>query len=165
MLVVVQRRAIRPLFQMTAAIGRIADGELETEIPGVGRKDEIGHMAISVQVFKDSLLRNSALEAETASARARSEAERRDAMQQLADLFETNGRHHRRRGGFRRPAQGPRRRCSRRDADDTRRPHEHRCRCGRAGGANVNVVASSAEELGSSVQEIRRQCSRRRTCP
>ena len=156
-LVVVQRRAIRPLFQMTAAIGRIADGELETEIPGVGRKDEIGHMASSVQVFKDSLLRNSALEAETAAARARSEAERRDAMQQLADLFETNV------GGIIGAvgASADQLKASAQvlsqSADDTAGRSNTVAAAAEQAAANVNVVASSAEELGSSVQEIRRQ--------
>lgn len=45
------------LLSMTTAMKSLAEGNLDQEIPGRTRKDEIGAMAQAVQVFKDSMLR------------------------------------------------------------------------------------------------------------
>ncbi len=45
-----------PIQAMTAAMRRLADRDLSTEIVGLGRKDEIGSMAGAVEVFKDSMI-------------------------------------------------------------------------------------------------------------
>ncbi|TGD97593.1 MCP four helix bundle domain-containing protein, partial [Methylobacterium nonmethylotrophicum] len=60
----------RPIARMTDAMGRLARHDLAVEVPGAGRRDEIGAMAAAVQVFKDGLIRAKALEEETALARA-----------------------------------------------------------------------------------------------
>ena len=65
-----------PLGRMTAAMRRLANQELETEVPGVGRGDEIGAMADAVQVFKANGLKSVASEAEATAARAAAEASR-----------------------------------------------------------------------------------------
>ncbi len=58
-------RAISPpLSEMTSAMQSLAHGELETEVPGTERNDEIGEMAGAVQVFKDNAIRNKEMEAE-----------------------------------------------------------------------------------------------------
>ncbi|GAB3117624.1 methyl-accepting chemotaxis protein [Novispirillum itersonii] len=46
------RLVARPLRSMTAAMRRLADGHLETEIPCLTRRDEIGAMADAVGVFR-----------------------------------------------------------------------------------------------------------------
>ena len=46
----------RPVVRMCAAMRALAGGDKAVEIPGVGRKDEIGQMADTVQVFKDSMI-------------------------------------------------------------------------------------------------------------
>ncbi len=43
----------KPISRMTESMLRIAEGDLDAPIEGVGRKDEIGEMAKAVQVFKD----------------------------------------------------------------------------------------------------------------
>ncbi len=48
---------------------RLAANDLQVEIPGVGRGDEIGGMAAAVQVFKDSMIRRIALEMEAIRSR------------------------------------------------------------------------------------------------
>jgi len=53
-----------PLNDMTSAMKLLADGDLEIEVPGTTRHDEIGEMAGAVQVFKDNAIRNKKLEAE-----------------------------------------------------------------------------------------------------
>ncbi|HYZ64313.1 MAG TPA: HAMP domain-containing methyl-accepting chemotaxis protein [Acetobacteraceae bacterium] len=77
-----------PIVAMTGAMRRLADRDLEVEVPGVGRGDEIGAMAGAVQVFKDNALHAQALEREQAEARERRAAEdervRREAEQAAA---------------------------------------------------------------------------------
>ncbi len=59
----VARSITRPIVAMTGAMGILAEGNLETEVPAQGRKDEIGGMAAAVQVFKDNMIRNKAMQA------------------------------------------------------------------------------------------------------
>ena len=77
-----------PIGRMTGAMGRLADNDLEAEIPGRDMGNEIGKMAAAVQVFKDNAIKTRELEAEQAAAKERAEKERRDAMMALADNFE-----------------------------------------------------------------------------
>ncbi|HFA59934.1 MAG TPA: methyl-accepting chemotaxis protein, partial [Rhodospirillales bacterium] len=41
-----------PITRMTAAMRGLAEGNLEVEVPGLGRRDEIGAMAKALEVFK-----------------------------------------------------------------------------------------------------------------
>lgn len=66
----------RPLARMTDYMGLLAKGELETEVPFVGRADEVGSMAQAVDVFRASALRNIDLEREADENRAIAEQER-----------------------------------------------------------------------------------------
>ena len=45
-------RIARPILSMTEAMRRLAAGELDLRIPGVGRSDEIGEIARAVETFK-----------------------------------------------------------------------------------------------------------------
>ncbi len=82
------RSITRPLGQLGARMQSLAEGELDAEIPGVGRKDEIGAMAATVGVFKENALRVRDLEQAEAAAQQRAANERRTAMHSLADDFE-----------------------------------------------------------------------------
>jgi methyl-accepting chemotaxis protein len=55
-----------PVASMTEVMRRLADHDTSVEIPGVGRRDEIGAMADAVQVFKDNAIERVRLEAEAA---------------------------------------------------------------------------------------------------
>jgi methyl-accepting chemotaxis protein len=84
----VAKGVIQPIVRMTVAMQRLAGGELESEIPSLGRKDEVGAMASALQVFKENALRVKEMEvAQTSSAR-KSEEARKAAMQQVAAGFE-----------------------------------------------------------------------------
>jgi methyl-accepting chemotaxis protein len=72
---------------MTAAMTQLAQGELAVEIPGIARRDEIGEMAQSVQVFKDNALETERLRKEQQAAEQRAQAEKQQAMNALADKF------------------------------------------------------------------------------
>ena len=60
-----------PVRSMTEAMKRLAEGDLEVEIPAQGRRDEIGTMAAAVQVFKEHALEVRRLEKEQAESEAR----------------------------------------------------------------------------------------------
>lgn len=46
-----------PVVGMTSAMARLADGQLEVAVPGLGRADEIGAMAKAMQTFKEAAQR------------------------------------------------------------------------------------------------------------
>jgi PAS domain S-box-containing protein len=53
-----------PVRRMTNAMSALAKGDTRVQVPGVGRKDEIGAMAAAVQFFRDGIVdRNRAQEA------------------------------------------------------------------------------------------------------
>ncbi|HWK68608.1 MAG TPA: methyl-accepting chemotaxis protein, partial [Rhizobiaceae bacterium] len=70
------RMIARPIDRLTAAMGKLAAGDNDTEIPAIGRRDEIGQMAAAVQVFKEAQIAKVRLEAEAVDSRAATEAER-----------------------------------------------------------------------------------------
>ncbi|MDQ0455211.1 methyl-accepting chemotaxis protein [Rhizobium paknamense] len=67
---------VRPISAMTRAMHGLAEGDTSVSVPGNGRKDELGAMAAALQVFKDGILRNRALEADAARQREEAEAEK-----------------------------------------------------------------------------------------
>ena len=79
----------RGLLQLTAAVKRLAAGDLAVAVPARGRQDEIGVMAGAFQVFKESMSRNLLLEDRSARAHESSELHRRSTMQALATEMET----------------------------------------------------------------------------
>ena len=72
----------RPLSRLILAMRRVASGELETEIDGTDRGDEIGAMARALGIFKSNATEKLHFENEAAENRRRAEAERRLADQQ-----------------------------------------------------------------------------------
>ena len=72
------RIIVRPIVGMTAAMGRLANGEHDVEVPAVGRGDEIGRMADAVLVFKQAGIEKLRLAGETE--RIRGDAERQRLM-------------------------------------------------------------------------------------
>src|SRR5437764_43181 len=82
------RSIAKPLGQLGARMQALADGKLDGEIPGLGRGDEIGAMAATVQIFKDNAVRIRGLERAEAETQARAAVERRTAMENIAGDFE-----------------------------------------------------------------------------
>ena len=58
------RRVVRPLVGMTAAITRLAHGDRDTEVPARGRRDEIGEMAGALETLRRNAIEAARLEAE-----------------------------------------------------------------------------------------------------
>ena len=76
------------LQRMTGAMKDLAGGKLDVEVPGIGRRDEIGEMADAVEVFKSNAAARHGLEAEQQETGARAVARRKSDMNKLANEFE-----------------------------------------------------------------------------
>jgi HAMP domain-containing protein len=84
----IARRVSVPLSRMSGVMRQLAGGDQSVDVPCVGRVDEIGEMAASVQVFKDNAIEKERLEKEQVEAERRAQEERRQAMNAMADNFE-----------------------------------------------------------------------------
>ncbi|MEK1948649.1 cache domain-containing protein, partial [Ensifer sp. 1H6] len=70
------RLVIRPVTDMTGAMEKLAAGNLNVEIPGEDRRDQIGSMAAAVAVFRSNAVERARLEDEADANRSLSERER-----------------------------------------------------------------------------------------
>ncbi|MEP3279830.1 MAG: methyl-accepting chemotaxis protein [Stappiaceae bacterium] len=151
------RRFSKPISEMTNVMGRLAEGDLETEIPAQDRKDEIGHMSQAVQVFKDSAIRNKELEASQEEQKHRVEQEKRDTMNQLADDFDASV------GGIVETVSAASTELNTTAqtmasiAEETSSQANSVAAASEEASVNVQTVAAATEELSSSIGEINRQ--------
>lgn len=79
---------VTPIRHVVTALRDLANGNLSVTVFGVGRKDEIGDIADTMQVFKDNMIRNREMEKAAEEAEERAEEEKRRQMNALADQFE-----------------------------------------------------------------------------
>lgn len=77
---------------MTRAMERLADGDLSVQIPAIGRRDEIGAMAATVQVFKENAQRVKKLTDDQDSMQREAAQSKRHAMAELANEIESSVR-------------------------------------------------------------------------
>ncbi|WP_027581073.1 methyl-accepting chemotaxis protein [Bradyrhizobium sp. Ai1a-2] len=154
------RSITRPLGQLGTRMRELADGRLDGDIPGVGRGDEIGAMAATVQIFKDNAVRIRGLEQAEAETQARAAAERRAAMENIANDFERSI------SGVVRSVASAAAGMQTTAQSMTATASDASARAATVGAAsqsasnNVGTVAAAAEELSSSVSEISRQVAR-----
>jgi len=154
------RSISRPLALLGARMKDLAEGKLEGDIPGVGRGDEVGAMASTVQIFKDNALRIREIEKTEADAKDRVAAERRSAMEGIASDFERSV------NGIVRSVSSAATGMQATAQSMTATASDASSRAATVGAAsqrasgNVGTVAAAAEELSSSVAEISRQVTR-----
>jgi methyl-accepting chemotaxis protein len=146
----------RPLGGMTEAMVQLAAGDKAVAVPGIGRGDEIGHMAEAVQVFKESMIRNDALLAEQQAEEAAKEA-RRQSVEGYLVAFDASVT-----GSLDTLAaaaselRGTSQSMSA-TAEETSRQALATGAAAQQATTNVETVASAAEELSGSIAEISRQ--------
>jgi methyl-accepting chemotaxis protein len=149
----------RPVVALSNAMRRISAGELDIRVPGLGRRDEVGQMAGTLQVFREGLAETARLRAEQEARDAETAEERRRQMRDLADTFEHAiggivGEVARAAGDLRQSATS---------MTETAREvtaHSETMRVASDQSAtSVGTVAAAAEELSSSIGEIDRQVS------
>ena len=148
-----------PIGVLTRVMDSLARGDKSVEIEGTERGDEIGDMAQAVAVFKQNAIEMETMENEQREAGERAAAEKREAMRQLADSFESSVK-----GvvsGVSSAATEMRSSAESMSetADQTRSRSASVVSAGEQASSNVQTVASAAEELSSSIQEIGRQVS------
>jgi methyl-accepting chemotaxis protein len=81
-------RISSPLVRMAKAMELLSQGELDSKIEPVYRRDEIGKISTALLIFHEKLLENRQLTADRAMVQQRAEADRRVAMLRVADRFE-----------------------------------------------------------------------------
>ena len=86
----VNRDITVPIDSLKAAMDQLAKGDLTTVVPGVDRRDEVGGMAATVLVFKDSMIETERLRAEETEIKLKAAAEQKAALHQMAGEFESN---------------------------------------------------------------------------
>ncbi|QHO75051.1 methyl-accepting chemotaxis protein [Bradyrhizobium sp. CCBAU 051011] len=78
----------RPIVRLKAAMEILARNDFSTDVPGMHRRDEIGEMARSVEVFKVNGLEVERLKAEQQAIEKQTAAQRKAEMMKLAAGFE-----------------------------------------------------------------------------
>jgi methyl-accepting chemotaxis protein len=79
---------VRPLVRITAAMKKIAQEQLETEVPFADRRDEIGAMAGALTVFKNNAIESVRLRDRQELDREEMEESRRKVALEMADAVE-----------------------------------------------------------------------------
>ncbi len=156
MAILISRGIVRPIAAMTSAMARLAKGDTTEEVPARERSDEIGAMAIAVQLFKDNIIAAAHTRAEQEQAQQREVARGRaieasvkgfeaavaevvDAVSSAANtLQDTAG-----------PMSG--------SAEETTRQAATVSAASEQATSNVQTVAAAAEQLAHSIQEISHQ--------
>jgi methyl-accepting chemotaxis protein len=157
MFVLLGRSIVHPIKAMTIAMRKIADGETSTAIPAQERRDEVGAMAQSVQVFKDNMIEASRLRGEQDVLKIRSDAERKQLVSRMADDFEHGVRASLDTlTGAATEMQATSKSMSATAGDASHQATSVAVAAEQAS-ANVQTVAAATEELSSSVSEIGRQ--------
>ena len=80
----------RPMARITGSLSALAKGDLDVTVVGADRKDEVGSLARSMQVFKDNGLEMRRMQSERQALEAKAERERKAMMLTMADTFEAS---------------------------------------------------------------------------
>ena len=80
----------RPLAAMTAVMNRLSSGDIEVAIPGGDRKDELGTMAVAVDVFRRNMIEARTMRDAQEAAKQQTELEKKALQRQMADRFEAD---------------------------------------------------------------------------
>ncbi len=148
-----------PIRAMTAAMGRLASGDIGTDVPGLARADEVGAMAKAVQVFKENAIERARLEESQAAERA--EKERRvAAIERLIESFEAQVTAALADVSGAAEQLGVTARSMAALARDTSDQAGASASAAQHTSGNVQTVASATEEMAASIREIARQVER-----
>jgi methyl-accepting chemotaxis protein len=84
----VARSVVKPLSRLKTRMAGLSAGELDFPVADTDRRDEIGEMACTVEVFKSAMIESNRLRAEQLDAEQRQLQQRKADMHRLADEFE-----------------------------------------------------------------------------
>lgn len=146
-----------PIKIITKVMAALAEGNMNVDVPYEGRKDEIGKMAQTVQVFKNNAQQMERLKTEQAEIERKSEAEKRAAMDKLGNDFERSiGQIVSAVATAATQLQANAKNLTE-SSDNTNQLATAVAAATEEASVSVQTVASAAEELSSSIAEISRQ--------
>ena len=151
------RGIVAPLDRTCAVMDELTKGNLAFEVPYTGRKNEIGRMARSLQIFKDHLAESERLRAEQERSKLQAAEERRAVLARIADEFERSI------GGVIQTttgAAGELQSSAQSMSTIVSGTSDQSAKVAAAAeqtAKNVQMVSASAEQLSSSIQEIAKQ--------
>jgi methyl-accepting chemotaxis protein len=152
----ISRIISRPIVEMTASLGRIAEKDYTAAIPALGQKDEIGRMAAAVNVLKDRSIEADRLDSERRQASEAAETRARR-LAELTQVFEMGI------GGIvKGVANGSTElRANAQALASTAQQTNQQCQvvasASEQATGNAQTVSAAAEELTTSIAEISRQ--------
>ncbi len=156
-LALIVRSVTRPILRLNRAMGALAEGDHNVQISDQERADEVGRMAVMVEVFKANAIAKVRLEAEQDALQERLEIERKRALGHLAQSFDAEVK------TVLTSVSGTAAKMSS-FADIVEKTAEENTRLSTGAiatadmvGVNVQTVAAAVEELAASVREISRQ--------
>lgn len=152
----ITRAVTMPLLQLRARMLSLAEGELESEIVGIGRGDEIGQMATAVQVFKDSAIRAHVLEDAQRAESTRREQRQRTVEALLGEFDQLVNRSLESFTGSAEEMRGAAQAMSA-TADKTSEQASIVAAAAEEASINVKTVAAASHELSMSIEDITRQ--------
>ncbi|WP_051609741.1 methyl-accepting chemotaxis protein [Terasakiella pusilla] len=159
MVVLAVLRICRNISDMTDVMADLSQGNLDVLIPGTERKDELGHMAGAVAIFKEEAIENKNLHEEKQRLDENARQQRQDTMMKMADELESR-------------VVGSMKEITAiliqledmsvqmsRAADTTSTKSQAVCAASEQTTANMEAVSTSGTELSASISEISRQVS------
>lgn len=146
----------RPIVRMNKAMERLAEGDLESEIPERNRKDEIGQMAAAVQVFKDNAVARIRLEGTAGEERVRQE-KRQQKIESLISGFRSEVANSLGQVASATTEMGATANSLASIAESTNQQASAAGVASENASSNVQTVAAAAEQLAASIGEIDRQ--------
>jgi methyl-accepting chemotaxis protein len=147
----------RPLAAITGVMNRLSSGDTGVTIPGGDRKDELGTMAVAVDVFRRNMIEARALREAQEAAKQQAELERKALQRKMADRFEADVKSVV--GAVAKATKDMQRVAGEITAsvNGTSERAAAAAAASEEASASVSTVAAATEELASSVAEIGRQ--------
>jgi methyl-accepting chemotaxis protein len=144
----------RPLGRVVAVLTELARGNTDVEIAGADRRDEIGEVARAAGFFRDQSLENAAMAREREAEKARSEADKKAALAQMAQEFERSVGQVVESVSTAAAQLEASARVMSGSADQTSQQSTAVAAASEEASTNVQTVAAATEELTASVREI-----------
>jgi methyl-accepting chemotaxis protein len=147
----------RPLAAITAVMNRLSSGDTDVAIPGGDRKDELGTMAVAVDVFRRGMIEARTMREAQEATKRQAELEKKALQREMADRFEADVKSV---VGAVGQATKDMQRVAGEITSSVSGTSERAAAAAAASeeaSASVGTVAAATEELASSVAEIGRQ--------
>jgi methyl-accepting chemotaxis protein len=149
-------RSVRRIASVTL---RLAEGDTEVDVSSLTRRDELGAIVRSLDVFRDGLLRVRSLQAQQQQEHEQAEASKRAALMGMAERIESETKIAIDKLGQQTTSMAGLADGMRESAVRTGQSSESAASAAALAQSNVQTVASAAEELSSSSREIGQQVS------